>query len=253
MAYDRDAARARRLFKELDRDAEPRQWELAELLHRMVEGSSRRQVAADVGRSSRTITTYVRVWDEHGAEDLAKRPSFADAYALAFEPADRRQAIETVAAETGHSASTVATRMRERVREVQEALQDPEVARAVAQDPTALQNVEEAGIEVRASLPITTRGGGGGGGGYGGTRETARDSAQARERGFGSDLALTELRNAATALGEAIVAKEKYGVEDKGEEAAIVDRLRRYLDAYSANHGLDNEDQAWLAEHGIAL
>lgn len=272
--YEKDAARARRLFKELDREGEPRQWELAELLHRMKDtGATLKTIGGDVGRNPTTVKKYVAIWQEHGAVAGQQRPRFIDAYAVAGLSPAGRAAVEAVADDRGITTQDAQRSHREEVRQVREALKDPALARevlspaeivkvvrgntdavrALARHQDTREAIEEAAIEARASEPIGRSGGGGygGGGGGGGYRETARDSASERERSFGSDLALTELRNAATALGEAIVAKEKYGVENTAEEREIVARLRRYLDAYDSKGALSDDDQSWLADHGI--
>jgi hypothetical protein len=83
MQYQEAVQEARRLVKRSEDD----QWRLAQLTYEQVEtGITRVQWAQDIGVSSRSVTSYYRIWERFGSTTGSDRPRFTDAWVEERDP-----------------------------------------------------------------------------------------------------------------------------------------------------------------------
>lgn len=113
-------------------DLEAKRWRLAELAAEAVaDGMSRREYAAAIGKSESTVRRWVITWAKYGAESTPHRPRFADAYATVETGSDELVTRTDVGRRTAERQ--VPTRHDDRVEMAAKLLDDPEVAKAVAE------------------------------------------------------------------------------------------------------------------------
>jgi hypothetical protein len=129
----------------------------------------------------------------------------------------------------------------------------PEAARAIARDDVARESVEEAGIEARAErrppVPedIATPEG----------RADANERARQRIEGHlddRTDEATNYLHGAASDLGHALFARDRWGINDTDEEATAIAAVRRLLTMYEAameSGHMTDEDKQFLDSIGV--
>jgi hypothetical protein len=128
---------------------------------------------------------------------------------------------------------------------------DPEVAQAIARDDEARETVEEAGIAARAERRPATPD-------ALATPEGRADSAERARRGAESgigetrtDEATNYLKGAASDIGHAMFAKDRWGITDRQAEVDALNALHRLLDMYEADGSLNDDDKQFLDSIGV--
>jgi hypothetical protein len=119
------------------------------------------------------------------------------------------------------------------------------VAAAIASNPVAIEMVEEAAIEARVEAePYDEEE----------TRKQTRRHATRTAKTLRTSLIAAAIRNATSAMAEAILCQEEYGL-DTPEEQAEVDgelvRLEHYIAMFKTHGELTQDDLTWMAEMGI--
>jgi hypothetical protein len=224
----RDAvSEARRLVKRSEED----QWRLAELTWEQVSqgGHSMQSWADDIEVSKAHAGFLSKVWEKYGVYPVDDRPPFRDAYAEAkgmpVDAAERRQ----MEADRNVANRSVA----ERARMAAELLEDEDVAEEVEGMQLGRRG------PIGEPLPEPTDFG----------RRVANKMAHKLE----TDLATGALRSAAGSLAEAILCKEKFGVDHPDQEREALDAIERYLAAYKAGDHVSDNDRDWLTSIGVEL
>lgn len=119
------------------------------------------------------------------------------------------------------------------------------VARAIAENPVAIEMVEEAAIEARvATEPYDEERA---------SRQT-RHHASRTAQSLRSSLIAGAIRNATSAMAEAILCQEEFGLdspEERAEVAAELERLEHYIAMFKTHGELSSADREWLASMGI--
>jgi hypothetical protein len=129
--------------------------------------------------------------------------------------------------------------------EIVEAVRDnPDVVRALARHDDIREAIEEFGIEARVEKAKEIEAN------HDRKMKGIKDASARSAQSWEDDLALQELRQAASSLAEAIALKEEYGVTHPEKETELLDRIDRYRAAYSSGT-LDDADREWLAAQGI--
>lgn len=136
---------------------------------------------------------------------------------------------------------------------VQAVRDNPEIAQAIAEDRTARETVEDAGITARAAerppVPdgLDTPDG----------RADAGERARQRTEGLmgdQTDEATNYLKGAASDLGHALFARDRWGVRDEAAEAHALEAVRRLTAMYDAavrSGHLTEDDKAFLGSIGV--
>jgi len=119
----------------------------------------------------------------------------------------------------------------------------PDVAAAVANDPHAIEAVENQAVQVRAARGVAPGRN---------PRDEGRRVGNQMAEALDTDLATGALHNAASSLGEAILCKEQFGIRNPAEESEALAQIDRLRAAYSSG-SLSEGDRGWLDSIGVTL
>jgi hypothetical protein len=119
------------------------------------------------------------------------------------------------------------------------------VAHAIASNPVAIEMVEEAAIEARVEAEPYDE--------DEARRETRRHASRTAQT-MRTSLIAGAIRNATSAMAEAILCQEEFGMdspEERAEVAAELERLEHYIAMFKTHGELSSADREWLAAMGI--
>jgi len=242
--------------------AEADRWEQCRLAHGAVESGefTRNSFARAVGKSGSTIGRQYDAYAAHG--ESASRPSYQEAMAQASgttaaaesarihmnharyvlrDPAMTEQLIGGLDAGTAERVASNLAAAKPAAVARQAA--NPDVARAIARTPQAIEQVEEEAIRTRASSGYVPDPG-----------RVGRAAANNANRALGGgDRATDELLQAARYLLSAKFYCDDFGIEDGDAEAEAIGRVERALRAYKNRTSLTADDRSWAAAHGITF